>query len=118
MNSEKNLKQIEKKNIERWFHMNNFDENQDYAEKVLQKFGLSKYHFAYDKYGNLSLLIEHNLKKYKIIVDEVDLDLKIYRCDVHNNFEKHTKENLVLKKKFHDDCIYNSIKWIYNNSKM
>lgn len=105
-------------NAERWFQLNNFDTNQDYTEKILKKFNLQKYHFVYDKYGNLALLVEQNLKKYKIVVDEVDLSLKIYRCDVHNNFEKHTKENMSLKKKFYNDCIYNSIKWISKNSQI
>lgn len=105
-------------NRERWYKLNNFEDNQDYTEKILKKFNLQKYHFSYDKYGNLSLLIENNLKKYRIVIDDVELVFKIYRCEVHNNFEKHTKENMVLKKKFSDDCIYNSIKWISKNSKL
>ena len=118
MNLEKNLKVLEKNNSERWIKRNNFEENQDYTEKVLKKFNLSKYHFIYDKYGNLSLLVENNLKKYKVIIDFSTLSFKIYRCDVHNNFEKHTKENMTLKKEIKEDCIYNSIKWIANNSKI
>ena len=72
---------------------------------------------AYDS-GELSLLIESGLKKYKVIVDELECLMKIYRCDVHVNFGKHTKENLVLKKTFNDDCIWNSIKWIAKDSKL
>ena len=114
MNSEKNPNHYN----DRWLRLNNFDENQDYAEKILRKFNLQKYHFAYDKTGRLSLLIEQNLKKYKIIVDENNLVFKIYRCDVHTNFGKYTKENMTLKKKISEDCIYNSIKWVFNNSKI
>ena len=108
-----------KKNYEnqnRWFKLNDLDTNQEYAEKILKKFNLSKYHFIYDKYGILSLLIENNLKKYKVIVNTSELNFEIYRCEVHN-FSKYTKENMVLKKKIDNDCIYNSIKWIAKNSK-
>jgi len=101
-----------------WFRLNNFDTNQDYAEKILKKFNLQKYHFAYDKYGSLSLLVEQNLKKYKVVVDEAEMVVKIYRCDVHTSFGKYTKENMTLKKKFSNDCIYNSIKWISKNSQL
>ena len=104
-------------NQQKWFSPNSFSDNYDYAEKVLKRFNLDKYHFAYDS-GELSLLIESGLKKYKVIVDELECLMKIYRCDVHVNFGKHTKENLVLKKTFNDDCIWNSIKWIAKDSKL
>ncbi len=99
-----------------WIELYNLESNQDYVEKTLKEFNINKYHYIYDKYGNLSLLIEQNLKKYKIIVDDENLSFNIYRCDVHNNFKKHTKENMILKKQYYENCIYNSIKWIYNNS--
>ena len=118
MNYEKNPKDLQKNNIERWLRLNNFEDNQEYTEKLLKKFNLGKYHFVYDRYGNLSLLIENNLKKYKVIVDDNDLSFKIYRCDVHNNFEKYTKENMIFRKEIKEDCIYNSIKWIAKNSKI
>lgn len=101
----------------KWLKRNNFSDNSDYAEKVLKRFNIGKYHFAYDN-GELALLIEQGLKKYKVIVDENECSMKIYRCDVHVNFSKHTKENLVLKKTFNDDCIWNSIKWIAKDSKL
>ena len=104
-------------NQQKWFSCNNFSDNYDYAEKVLKRFNLDKYHFAYDS-GELSLLIESGLKKYKVVVDELEYLMKIYRCDVHVNFGKHTKENLVLKKTCNDDCIWNSIKWIAKDSKL
>lgn len=112
MNSEKNYKI----NQERWFKLNDLEQNQEYVEKILKKFNLNKYHFIYDKYGILSLLVENNLKKYKVIVNIAESNFEIYRCEVHM-FSKHTKENMVLKKKINDDCIYNSIKWIAKNSK-
>lgn len=120
MKSKKSHNELYNNNNERfrWLERNNFDNNQEYAEKVLKNFNICKYHFFYDRYGNLSLLIENNLKKYKIVVDDSDLVFRIYRCDVHNNFKKYTKENMVLKKIIKNDCIYNSIKWISNNSKI
>lgn len=102
---------------QKWYERNNFSDNIEHTEKVLNKFNIEKYHFAYDS-GELSLLIESGLKKYKVIVDELECLIKIYRCDVHVNFGKHTKENLVLKKTFNDDCIWNSIKWIAKDSKL
>jgi hypothetical protein len=102
----------------RWFRRNNFEDNQEYTEKVLQRFNINKYHFAYDAYGVLSLLVENGLKKYKVIVNQDICEHEIYRCDVHVNFSKYTKENMVLKKKFNDDCIWNSIKWISKDSSL
>ena len=104
-------------NQQKWYHRNNFSDNIEYAEKVLKRFNISKYHFAYDN-GELALLIEQGLKKYKIVVNEDSCLMEIYRCDVHANFNKYTKENLVLKKTFNDDCIWNSIKWIAKDSKL
>ena len=54
-------------NQQKWFRRNNFSDNYDYAEKVLKRFNLDKYHFAYDS-GELSLLIESGLKKYCRII--------------------------------------------------
>ena len=54
---------------DKWFKDNNLSDNQMYAEKILEKFKLYKYHFVYDAYRNLSLLIENNLKKYKININ-------------------------------------------------
>jgi hypothetical protein len=105
-------------NDEKWFQLNDFDSNQEYTEKILKKFNLQKYHFVYDQYGNLSLLIEQNLKKYKIIMDEKNRTFNIYRCDVHLNFGKYTKENMILKKTVLNNCIYNSIKWVSKNSQI
>ena len=102
---------------QKWYERNNFSDNIEYTEKVLNKFNIEKYHFAYGN-GELALLVESGLKKYKFIVDELECLMKIYRCDVHVNFGKHTKENLVLKKTFNDDCIWNSIKWIAKDSKL
>ena len=104
-------------NLQKWFDRNNFEDNQDYTEKVLKRFNIQKYHFAYDS-GELALLIEQGLKKYKVVIDKNDYLMKIYRCEVHLNFTKHTKENMMLKKTFNDDCIWNSIKWIAKDSKL
>ena len=104
-------------NQQKWYGRNNFIDNSEYAEKILTRFNLSKYHFAYDN-GELALLVEKGLKKYKITVSQSECLMKIYRCEVHANFSKHTKENLVLKKTFNDDCIWNSIKWITKDSKL
>ena len=103
--------------LQKWFKRNNFGDNQDYAEKILQRFNIQKYHFAYDN-GELALLIEQGLKKYKIIIDKDKGLMEIYRCEVHPNFTKYTKENMMLKKTFNDDCIWNSIKWIAKDSKL
>lgn len=102
---------------ERWYKRNNFEDNQEYAEKVMQRFFIKKYHFSYDCYGFLSLLIEQGLKRYKVVVNCSTCKHEIYRCEVHN-FAKYTKENMVLKKTFDDDCIWNSIKWIAKDSKL
>ena len=100
-----------------WIKRNNFENNQEYAEKVLKRFNIEKYHFAYEQ-GDLVLLVEQGLKKYKIKINKNNCLMEIYRCDVHVNFTKHTKENMMLKKAFNDDCIWNSIKWIAKDSKL
>lgn len=104
-------------NAQKWLNRNSFENNQEYAEKVLNRFCIKKYHFAYSN-GGLSLLVEQGLKKYKILVNEDKCLMEIYRCDVHVNFTKHTKENMILRKIFDDDCIWNSIKWIAKDSKL
>lgn len=101
---------------ELWFNRNNFEDNQEYTEKVLTKFNIQKYHFIYDKYGNLSLLIENGLKKYKVMINSIKCIMEIYRCEVHS-FSKYTKENMVLKKTYSDDCIWNCIKWVAKDNK-
>ena len=101
---------------DKWFKDNNLSDNQMYAEKILEKFKLYKYHFVYDAYGNLSLLIENNLKKYKININRKKHLMEIYRCEVHIQFKKCTKENMILKKSFEENCIFNAVKWIAKDS--
>lgn len=101
----------------KWIERNNFEDNQEYVEKTLKKFELNKYHFAYSD-GVLCLLIEENLKKYKVTLDTYRKRMNIYRCEVHASFGKHTKENMTLKKYFEDDCIWDSIKWIAKDSRL
>lgn len=99
----------------RWYKRNDFESNQEYAEKVLDRFEITKYHFICEN-GKTSLLIEKNLKKYKVVLNDHKEQMEIYRCDVHNTLNgKYTKENMVLKKYFCDDCIWNCIKWISND---
>lgn len=102
---------------DKWFKRNNFEDNQEYTEKVLERFDINKYHFNYYE-GELCLSVEKNLKKYKIVLEPKRCKMLIYRCGVHNNFGKYTKENMVLKKYFTDDCIWDSIKWIAMDSKL
>jgi hypothetical protein len=102
---------------QKWYDRNNFSDNIEYTEKVLNKFNIEKYHFAYDN-GELALLIERGLKKYKVVISQNKCVVEIYRCEVHLNYGKYTKENMVLKKSFQDDCIWNSIKWIAKDSKL
>lgn len=42
--------------------------------------------------------------------------MEIYRCEVHIQFKKHTKENMILKKSFEENCIFNAVKWIAKDS--
>lgn len=105
------------KDVKKWIKRNNFEDNQEYAEKVLKKFEIEKYHFSYSN-GEICLLIEKNLRKYKIVLDTKKERMNIFRCEVHANFSKYTKENMVLKKYFEDDCIWDSIKWVAKDSKI
>lgn len=102
---------------ERWFRKNSFEYNQDYTEKILSRFNITKYNFTYNKSGVLDLLIQSGLKKYKIIIDKQECLTKVYRCEVRC-FSKYTKENMKLKKTFGNDCIYESIKWVSKDSSM
>lgn len=100
-----------------WESRNNLETNQEYLEKVLKRFDIDKYHYIYTN-GEVSLIIEKNLKKYKVLVNNQKRVLEVYRCDVHSSFAKHTKENFKFKTSFKDDCIWNSIKWIYKDCKI
>lgn len=100
-----------------WVQRNSLELNQEYVEKVLDKFELEKYCFVYNN-GELALIIENNLKKYKIILDKKFHTMNVLRCEVHNNFTKHNKENYKLKVKFKEDCIWYAIKWVSKDSKL
>ena len=66
---------------QKWYDRNNFSDNIEYTEKVLNKFNIEKYHFAYDN-GELALLIEKGLKKYKVIMDyKSNIDSEVYICN-------------------------------------
>ena len=54
----------------------------------------------------------------KVVISQNKCVVEIYRCEVRLNYGKYTKENMVLKKSFQDDCIWNSIKWIAKDSKL
>ena len=50
---------------QKWYDRNNFSNNIEYTEKVLNKFNIEKYHFAYDN-GELALLVESGLKNIRL----------------------------------------------------
>lgn len=103
--------------MSKWIDRNSFDNNIEYTEKVLERFEINKYNFICEN-GYTSLIIEKNLKKYRIILNVRNKSLDIYRCEVHMNFAKHTKENYKYKISFNDDCIWNSIRWVAKDCKV
>lgn len=112
----------------RWIERNGFDNNYDYTIKLLKKFKIEKYHFITDKFGNATLIITDGLNKYKLeTIQENYFDkdfnrietnsyMSISKTETHRNGQKHAKEYWVFKKKFKEDCIYSSIRWIARGS--
>lgn len=96
-----------------WYDRNSFENNEDYAIRVLERFGISKYYFIADGYGGLSLLISKNLHSYKIDCDKNREEMVIKR-----KVKKNEKEYLREVKSFKIDSIYEVIKWIFKDSQM
>lgn len=99
-----------------WFDRNNFDNNKEYTKKILEKFDLKKYHFVNDSCGCLALLIEVNLNSYRIEINSYDKISEIYKKEYRRLGQRHPKEYMRLIKTYDTDCIYNSIRWVKNDS--
>lgn len=93
-----------------WFKMYNFEDNEERTIKVLNKFGIEKYHFVADN-GTLALLIEKGLNSYRIELNDYDNEMLVLKKQVRRKAQRHTKEYMRIVARFDNDCIYNSIRF-------
>lgn len=101
-----------------WYERNNFDDNNDYARKVLEKFDIKRYHFVSDGYGCLALLINLGVNSYRINVNYDDSLMEVYKKIYRRTAQRHKKEYMKLVKTIETDGIYNSIKFIKRDSEI
>lgn len=94
-----------------WFKSVSLEDNEDYVEKLLRKFKISKYNVVYDNSGNLSLLFELNIDSYKCYIDRDEKELVLLKRNKANNTKN--KDFFHLCKKFPGhDCWYDMFKFI------
>ena len=98
-----------------WFEMYSFDNNKDRTKKLLEKFGIKKYHFITID-GIDGLIIEVNLNVYQLEIDPFKDELRVRKKKYKRKSQKHPKEYLQVVKSFNNDCIYNSIKFVAEDS--
>lgn len=105
-------------NCSTWYKLNNFKDNENYCIKVMENFGIKKYHFVNDNFGSLALIIELGLNSYKIEINKVECRMVIKKKLTKRNAQKHSKDYLRIVKTIDIGCIYNAINWISNDSKI
>lgn len=102
-----------------WFNHNDYDQNEDYIEKLLKRFDITKYNPTINVYGCSDLVIEKNLKKYKIELDTIECVANIKRCKVRLGDAKFSKEYMPTVKVVDKTSIwYDCLKWIDKDSKI
>lgn len=104
-----------------WLQKNLINENINYIKKLLNHFHISKWIKAINIRDEHDLLLEHKKKSYKIIVKNNILALQL----LENNLEKQRKNKKIYNISKHagingnfygDDCWFNVLKWIKENS--
>jgi len=98
-----------------WFKLYSFDENEERTKKILEKFGIKKYHFITIN-GIKGLIIEINLNVYQVEVDDLKKEVRIRKKKYTRKAQKHNKEYLECVKSYESDCIYNSVKFCAEDS--
>lgn len=98
-----------------WFETYSFDNNKDRTKKLLEKFGIKKYHFITID-GIDGLIIEINLNVYQLEVDAFKEEIRIRKKRYTRKSHKHSKEYLECIKSFSNDATYLSLKFVAEDS--
>lgn len=98
-----------------WFKLYSFDENEERTKKILEKFGINRYHFITIN-GIKGLIIEINLNVYRVEVHRIEEKLVVLKRKVSRRSQKHPHERMEVVKSFNNDCIYDSIKFVAEDS--
>ena len=91
-----------------WYKLYNFDDNKERTKKILEKFGIEKYHFVTIQ-GETALIIDINLNNYRL--ELFDGEMAIRKKKYTRKASRHKKEYLEIVKSFDNDCIYNALKF-------
>ena len=98
-----------------WFKMYSFDDNDERTKKLLEKFGIKKYHFITIN-GTKGLIIEINLNVYQLEADYIKEEVRIRKKKYTRKSQRRQKEYLEVVKSYNNDCLYNSIKFVAEDS--
>lgn len=98
-----------------WFKLYSFDENEERTKKILENFGIKKYHFITIN-GIKGLVIEINLNVYRVEVHRIEENFVVLKRKVSRRSQKHPHERMEVMAKFNSDVIYNSIKFVAEDS--
>lgn len=99
----------------KWLNSYNLYDNEKEALKIMKGFNINKYHFSMVG-GHTSLIIDINLNNYRIEIDEYDNKMIVKKKQFIRRGQKTQKEYMRTVFKVSDNCIYESIKWIKDNS--
>lgn len=98
-----------------WYKLSSFDENEERAKKILDRFGVVGYHFVTIN-GLKALAININLNSYRIEVDTYN-ELLLVRKKKYDSRARHQPEGYKeIVKSFKNDAIYASIKFCAEDS--
>lgn len=98
-----------------WYSLYNFDDNKERTKKILEKFGIEKYHFVTIQ-GESALIIDINLNNYRL--ELLENEMVIRKKKYTRRSQIHKKEYMEIIKSYSNDCIYSSIKFCVEDSKI
>lgn len=100
-----------------WYKLSSFDENEERTKKILEKFGIDRYHFVTIN-GFRALIIDINLNNYRIEVDDYNEELLVRKKKYTRRGQRHKKEYMEVIRSFKNDAIYSSIKFVSEDSQL
>lgn len=103
--------------MSRWYSIYSPKLNEEKIVKLFKKFGINKYNFTNDGYGDYDILFEYGLYEYKAEIHEDCEELFVYRKSSFIRGQKGCKEYHTVWKKYHNDVWFNLLKDIKRKNK-
>lgn len=76
--------------------------NEDFIVSLFKSFNIKQYNFAFNRYGDLDVFLTYQNKEYKIVVDEQEMCLKLFKMNLANNKKKKESRRLIKVFKSND----------------